>query len=388
MFANIFGYLKKPEKKTLGAELFNNILEYGINNLSDQLPNKDELVNYIKSEFQKKAKPELEKFNLQLVMDQTTSLIYSFFNSRKDIIDSDQLTKIINQNKIKIDSENIQFNFQDKFKSCQAYWQFLKLIKKYSLNILIIGPYQSGKSSLIKRIFSPEGLSPNPEFDMNIIEFSLFDPQSPPNIEEKILETIKNTNFDLILYVAKIGDIFMEFNKKFFEKINSQFGLNFWKKTIYILTHANSGAPDEYYMTNGQLDPKITSELAWNKFINLKTEYLRSELLKLNLNINIPIIPMENSVINTKRIGNICVLPNNTPILENLITNFFKILEYDKIPLLFLILTNNYSPDKPIQEIHQSVHNASNNISIIINPPEKLNFDTWIRSISKLFLKI
>jgi GTPase SAR1 family protein len=386
-----FYHSKKEERKSFPRVLCEDILTGVVNAVNEEFP----AVNLDKDKLIENATQELA----QVVHDNIdTKQIFQYCiggirstleNMKPEIPDREnefekidgQIKKMeiliqSSENVINSIRENRKLVFEDKIRIIKEYQNLVENTKK-KINILSLGPTQSGKTALIKRLFNIDfiklkGGTSSDTDDINVYQEIInnvlltytdtpgfFDSRNKENENmEKICNNIHTSTTDIIFWVSKMGHVPDINQKNLLKMLTSKFGKNIWKKTIVILTHANTKAPIEYYCDEtGKLDENISKIDAWKKYVNAFRLQWKQIFMELTNIPDIPVVLMENNIMAAKKIDDVYTLYDGTPIIETLMFEIFKVISIDKAPILFLPLAgdleNIINNDGPREEISE-----------------------------------
>ena len=179
-----------------------------------------------------------------------------------------------------------------------------------TVRILVTGKTGTGKSTLINALFgekvAEEGHSKNRETTevkehrrlANGIPLIVLDSpglQDGLKHEEEYMEDMVNKckELDLVLYTMRMDDKrISEDDKRAMMQITSGFGVDFWKKTMIVLTFANT-------IKDPRIDPGLVDRKKDEDFLNTELQTWQNDLPKVLLKLNIssdivdriPIVP-------------------------------------------------------------------------------------------------
>lgn len=378
---------KKEEDSNIGNHLCQKLLDDLVTVVQKDFPSldikKDQFLDDSMRELKKTIHNEIENLDIKCIFEHISGNMSNFLKEFSQ--DTDKINKfnnLINEKKnilnfgenlmSNTDGDDKMLNFKEKIKLAKAYQSIVQNIKN-KINILALGPSQVGKTALVKRLFNLKnsevtlkgGLESDTtvlttyKYNINGVTLNYTDSpgffdsrgeqQNKENME-KIIDFINNNKIDLILWVSKLGTL-VDINQiKLLESLSEKFGYNIWKKTIVVLTHANDVPPMEYfYNEDKEYDENIDKLDAWKLYTIKNKEKWQNIFQKKcfkNEESIIPIVLAENNLRKAKKINDIYTLLDGTPILESLMLEIFKIIHYDKSPIVFLILAGNINVPK------------------------------------------
>lgn len=317
---------------------------------------------------------------------------------------SETLTKFVDLSKnhmtiLSVNTDDRVQNDEDDRKANLGFLKSFFLVKRLiefwyrnnmELKILLLGPSQVGKTMLIEKLFGIKkstikgGMGSDTSHikpmtqTVNKVKITFVDcpgffDSRGKDVEEqnmkKLMEYVENNKFDLILYVQKCGTMIDRVHQELIKDINKKLGADIWRKTIIVLTHANEGAPEEYYKNkDGVDDITITKLDAWKKYTAKRIETWKKTFHQYQPNI--PVVLVENNSRECKMIKGIPSLYDGTPILETLISQIFTVCENDKKPLAFLSLVKEGNKENNTA-INAALQIEATGHIIINNPPPK-----------------
>lgn len=365
------------EQKTLSQHLCEKLLVSIVDSVKEEFPEldlqKEKLINDASNEITNLLHAGIDKidtkelFKMGMANLKQNLVEYSLEEDKIDILNSkieDAQNFISASEKIFSDVKSErQKNFKSKIELIKQYQTIITKQEKPEINILALGPSQVGKTALVKRIFnlnnktvklnggtaSDTSFVSTYKYVINEIVLNytdtpgFFDSRGTEEENmERIVDFIKKTPIDIIIWVSKMGTLIDINQINLLKSLTGTFGKNIWRKTIVVLSHANSNPPQEYY--NGpddEIDPSITKLQAWKKYTEEFKKAWKNAFAMFSDVENIPIVLTENNIMDAKKIADVYTLYDGTPIIETLMIEFFNVIQMDKAPIMFLSLAGD-----------------------------------------------
>ena len=274
----------------------------------------------------------------------------------------------------KIDSDKLDISFHKTFIMAKKFVYCLR--ERKTLKIMFLGMTQNGKTATIKYTLNIGGkleLKGNTESDTSKImkyklkqnDITLTGVDTPGFGDSKnrskifydmIITYIKNNNgnavkpIDAFIWFANINDIIDEYTQNIISKLTEDLGIEFWKHTIIVLTHAITVPGSEFYDRAEEIliddGKEVTEESvkleAWIQYKNAKIDMWKKNFKSYDINIEIALVE-NNHYINGKYKTGTGRLPDGAPIIEEFYKSLFTVIEDHKKAPAFVFLAGTVS---------------------------------------------
>ena len=406
-------FFPEPKEQSTTDRVCEHLISTLIATINEELPDAEqgikEIIDKCTEDFHKNIKDNVKNVDAQQVYDYVTTNLVNYISTRAHEIDSNKVACIRTEIKDgkelislsselggKIDKFDQLSRFRKKIHASKKYQKIFKSIKSI-VKILALGETGVGKTALVKSLFDLKnnqlrlkgGVESDTEFmktyQYNINEVTLLYTDSPGFFDTRgtakakknmiqIIEHIKENEIDIILWVARIGDLVTEKHYNLLCKLTKLFGSNVWKKTVVVLTHSNDLPPDEYYENDG--GEELNEITAWKAYTMQKKLKWKDTFRDIQKNcknsVEVPVNLIENSIRRSNKINGVRTLRDGTPFLQELIKDIFTVIKKDKAPIIFLTMagscpnnpfgTNQIDSGSILTEHQRSLNNATDHI--------------------------
>lgn len=420
-------FFPEPKEQTTTDKICEHMMSAIIETINKELPNAEEgvqqVISQCKKEIQKNVHENVQNIDAKQVYDFVTANIVTYLSEYakesdpakvKDIqIEIQNGKELITMSKelgTKLDKYDQIDRFRKKINASKKYQNIFKSIKSV-VNILALGETGVGKTALVKSLFDLKnnelklkgGVRSDTDFvktyKYKINEVTLLYTDSPGFFDTRgsdkakknmsqIISHIKKNDIDIVLWVAKICDLVNEKHFNLLEKLTKLFGVDVWKKTIIVLTHANNLPPDEYYENDD--GEELEEVVAWKAYTDQKKYVWRDAFDKIQYGcehkVSIPVVLVENSIRRSNKIDGIRTLRDGTPFLQYLIKKIFSIIKQDKAPIVFLSMAGSCEKDsiekdgvkQKLNEQQMALNNATDEIfHKVLDPKDGGKNNSW-----------